>query len=83
MKENLGQSYSIIKINTETKEETTLYTYIPNLKYVDLLAQLAMCNKQDYELIYITAGWNISINKNHPKEYEEALKLAEEYKYEQ
>lgn len=81
MKENLGQSYSIIKINDDTKEITTLYSYIPNLKYADLLAQLAMCNKRDYELIYITAGWNISINKNHPEEYAEALKLAEEYKY--
>lgn len=59
----------------------TLYDHISNLKYADLLAQLSMCNKQDYELIYIYAGWNISIDKNHPEEYKEALRLAEEYKY--
>jgi len=82
MKENLGQSYSIIKINDDTKEIKNLYSHIPSLKEADLLAQLSMCNKQDYELIYITAGWNISINKNHPIEYKEALRLAEEYKYE-
>lgn len=80
MKENLGQSYSIVKFNTETKEMTGVYQFIHDLKQVDLLAQLAMCNKQNYELIYITAGWNISIDKNHPKEYGEALRLAEEHK---
>lgn len=53
MKENLGQSYSIIKINNDTKEIKNLYSHIPSLKEADLLAQLSMCNKQDYELIYI------------------------------
>lgn len=80
MKENLGQSYSIVKLNTKTKEMTGVYQFILDLKQVDLLAQSAMCNKQDHELIYITAGWNISINKNHPEEYKEALKLAEEHR---
>ena len=34
-----------------------------------------MCNKKDYEVIYITPGWNRSIGAYHPKEYEEALKF--------
>lgn len=81
MRINLGKSYSIVKLDTNTKEIKTLYDFIPNLQQADLLAQLSMCNKQDYELIYITPGWNLSIDKNHSKEYEEALKLAKEYEY--
>jgi hypothetical protein len=48
-----------------------------------LLAQLAMCQKSSInDLIYIMPGWNRSIDKNHPDEYEKALELAKEYKYE-
>ena len=85
MKENLGRIYSIVNFDTTTKEMTILYECIPDLKQADLLAQLSMCNKQDYELIYITAGWNMSINKNekYMEEYNEVLRLAEEYKAEE
>ncbi len=76
---SLGKTYSIVKLDTNTKEIKTLYDYIPNLQQADLLAQLSMCNKHDYELIYITPGWNLSIDKNHPTEYEEALRLAKKY----
>ena len=46
------------------------------------IAELAMAQKKDWELICIFPGWNRSIDKDKSriKEYEHALKLAEEYK---
>ncbi len=79
MEENLGKSYSIVKLDIDTKEMTTLYDCIPSIQQADLLAQLSMCSKKDYELIYITPGWNRNIDVYCLKEYEEVLKLAEKY----
>jgi hypothetical protein len=73
-------AYSVIKINDRLNKETCLYEYIETLEEAGLLAQLAMCNKHPWdELIYITPGWNRSIDKNCPEEYIKALQLAEKY----
>lgn len=58
-----------------------LYENIPTFEEADLLAQLAMSEKEDNELIIIMPGWNRSI-KRYPEEYERAKLLAEEYKIE-
>jgi len=71
--------YSIFKINFDTQKHTVLYDCINNIKDADLLAQLAMSNKNVNDLIFISAGWNRGI-ENNPEEYEKALELAEEYK---
>jgi hypothetical protein len=76
-------SYSVIKINDKLNKTTCLYEYIETLEEAELLAQLAMCNKHPWdELIYITPGWNKSINKNNLEEYQKSLELAEKYKSE-
>ena len=58
-----------------------LYEHISDPEDALLLAQLAMCDKDDNELIFIFPG-GINIKKNHEKLYKEALRLAEKYKYE-
>jgi 16S rRNA G966 N2-methylase RsmD len=70
--------YGIYKMNQYTGKMTNLYEFIKDLKSADLLAQLAMTNKKDYELIFISPGYNRGIYKN-PKEYKKALELAEKY----
>lgn len=85
MNENLGASYSVVKIDTSNNNDIVfLYEFIPNLKDAELLAQLAMCSKCPYELIHITPGWNKSINKEkrYLEEYNKALDLAKEYEAE-
>lgn len=71
--------YSIYKTNTNTKHDIRLYDFIEDIKEADLLAQLAMINKQDNELIIIMPGWNRGI-KDRPEEYKKALALADKYK---
>jgi hypothetical protein len=72
--------YSVHKINCDTKQKTCLYEFIEKITEADLLAQLAMCFKDDNELIYIMPGWNRGINRN-PEEYKKALELAEKYRH--
>jgi len=71
--------YSIFKINFDTNKRIVLYDCISDIKDADLLAQLAMVNKNVNDLIFISAGWNRGI-ENNPEEYNKALELAEEYK---
>ncbi len=59
-----------------------LYDCISDPEDALLLAQLAMCEKDDNELIFIFPGSNYSIDKKHEKLYKEALRLAERHKYE-
>lgn len=46
---------------------------------VELMAQLAMVNKSDYELVFILPGNNRGI-KNKPDEYKKALEISKKYK---
>lgn len=78
--EHLG--LSLCKINTDTGRKTKLYEDISTFEEARLLSQLAMSNKNDDELIYILAGWNLGI-KNFSDEYKKALELAEKYKVEE
>ena len=71
--------YSIFKINFDTNKRIVLYDCISDIKDADLLAQLAMVNKNVNDLIFISAGWNRGI-ENNLEEYNKALELAEEYK---
>jgi hypothetical protein len=73
--------YSIYKINFDIQTYTILYDCIDNIQDADLLAQLAMCNKNINELIFICAGCNRGINDNQTL-YNKALELAKEYKNE-
>lgn len=63
-------------------EERKIYTCIDTLEDAYLLAQLAMVNKEDHELIVIFPGWNIGIERNHENMYERAILLASQHKYE-
>jgi len=56
--------YSIFKINFDTNKRIILYDCISDIKEADLLAQLAMVNKDVNELIFICAGWNRGIENN-------------------
>ena len=73
---------SVQKINNRTQERVCLYKCITNFEDAYLLAELAMAQKKDWELICIFPGWNRSIDKDKSriKEYEHALNLADEYK---
>ena len=75
--------YEIFKINfDDISKRVCLYDCIYNIEEADLLAQLAMSDKNDDELIIIMPGFNRGI-KDCPNEYKKALELAEEYKYEE
>lgn len=71
--------YAIQKYNLVTKKFTHLYDFIDDIHETDLLAQLAMNEKSDNELIIIMPGENRGI-KRKPEEYQAALQLAEKYK---
>lgn len=72
--------FSVCKLNTITNTYTTLYDYIPDINDAELLSQLAMINKKDFnELIFIFPGANRDISKNE-SDYKKALELADEYK---
>lgn len=70
---------TVCKLNQVNHTHTELYNCIETMEEAELLAQLAMLDKRDDELIFIFPGWNRGINKNQ-QEYERALQLAEEYK---
>lgn len=71
--------YGVIKIDCDTNKTTYLYDCIETIEEADLLAQYAMYNKKDWEIIHITPGWNRSI-KNNLDEFEKALQLTEKYR---
>lgn len=74
-------SLSVCKMDRSNHNKyKELYENITKPEDAVLLAQLAMCDKQDHELIFIFPGYNKSINKYHRDEYTRALMLAEIYK---
>ncbi|MFC0903770.1 hypothetical protein ACFHWD_03580 [Clostridium sp. MT-14] len=74
--------YSIYKVNyINRNKKVCIYDCIDNIEEADLLAQLAMNNKKNDEIIIIVPGWNMGV-EDHPKQYEKALELAKKYKYE-
>jgi hypothetical protein len=72
---------SVVKINVDAKKYKRLYECIESFEEAELLAQLAMSDKDERELIMITPGWNRSI-RNNAEEYQKALELAKKYKIE-
>lgn len=69
-------SVSLIKSNTG--EIKRLYEDIPDFEQAELLAQLAINNKKDFnDLIVIFPGFSREIKE---EELETALRLADEYK---
>jgi hypothetical protein len=72
---------AVYKLGADRKLKERLYDGISTYEEADLLAQLAMSEKRDDELIIIMPGRNRGI-KNHPEEYERAKLLAEEYESE-
>jgi hypothetical protein len=70
---------SVCKMNLEDCNTETLYNNIPTMEEAVLLSQLAMCNKENHELIYILPGWNRGIDTRSPEEYTRALELANKY----
>lgn len=70
---------NVYVMNTNDNSYRTVYEYVETLEEVDLLAQLAMVNKRQDELVFVFPGFNRGINKNKA-EYEKALELAEKYK---
>lgn len=73
-------SLDVCKLDKDRKLCDRLYESIPTFEEADLLAQLAMSEKKDNELIIIMPGWNRGIQK-YPEYYERAKLLAEEYRY--
>ena len=74
--------HSIYKIDFDNQTHVVLYECIETMEEAEILAQFAMCNKRTEELIFITPGWNRSIDRYDPELYNRALQLAEEYKRE-
>ena len=58
-----------------------LYDCISTMEEAILLAQLAMTEKRDDELVFILPGSNLSIDRRveFQEEYEKALELAKKY----
>jgi hypothetical protein len=76
-------SLSVCKMDRRNNNKyEELYDCIEDPEDALLLAQLAMSNKRDDELIFIFPGWNRSIKTHHEEEYAKALLLAEKYKAE-
>jgi hypothetical protein len=75
---NMGLSVGKMNLEDRSKYET-LYDNIKTIEEALLLAQLAMCNKEDRELIFILPGWNRGIDTRSPEEYTRALELANNY----
>lgn len=73
-------SISVCKFDSEMRGYTVLYDCIPTIEEAELLAQLAMTEKQNNELIFIFPGWNKGIDKK-PELHNKALVLAGEYKH--
>lgn len=73
-------SMSVCKFDSEMKGYTVLYDCIPTIEDAELLAQLAMIEKRNDELIFIFPGWNRGINEK-TELYNKALVLANEYKF--
>jgi hypothetical protein len=78
-------SLSIVKIPNDRDNNPIcyehLFEFVPTYEEANLLAQLAMGEKEDHELIAIFPGYNRSIKNHHPKDYADALVLAEKYKF--
>lgn len=78
-------SLSVAKLKNSYNDRRTysyevLYDCISDPEDALLLAQLAMCEKDDNELIFIFPGVNYSIKTNHKELYKKALELAERCK---
>jgi hypothetical protein len=74
--------FSVCKFNPDKYTGYEIvYEDIKTIGEAQLLAQLAMCEKQDCELVFIFPGWNNGIDKNKEM-YKMALQLAEKYKSE-
>ena len=86
---DISHCFDVCKFKTnfyskETKRNDTyehLYDFIPTMEEAILLAQLAMADKRDDELVFILPGSNLSIDRSEEfkKEYEKALELAKKY----
>lgn len=74
---------TVIKINASKDGYVRLFDNISSLEDAHLLAQYAMTQKEDKELIAILPGWNKSIDKNNKEAYEQAKILAEKCKVEE
>ena len=72
---------AISKYNKHTNTLKRIYEDISNYEDANLLAQLAMSDKEDDELIVIMPGWNKGI-KSDKELYNKALQLAEKHKAE-
>lgn len=66
-------------LDTRDNSYKIVYDCIPTLEETELLAQLEMGKKQEYELVFAFVGYNRDIKKNE-KEYNRALQLSKEYK---
>jgi len=57
--------FSIWKVNTNTYTRVCLYDYISDINDVDLLAQLAMSQRDNQydELIYVMPGYNRALKE--------------------
>ena len=57
--------FSIWKVNTNTYTRVCLYDYLSDINDVDLLAQLAMSQRDNQydELIYVMPGYNRALKE--------------------
>lgn len=79
MKNFLSNDLAVSIFNKEEQTLNRIYEGINNYEDAAILAQLAMSNKSECELVVIMPGWNHGI-KDNKELYEKALKLAEYYK---
>lgn len=79
MKRTAMLDLSVGKVNKRTNTWQRLYEGISTFEEADLLAQLAMTEKEVDELIVIMPGWNRGI-KNYPPIHQRSMLLAEKYK---
>lgn len=76
-------SLSVCKMDSSNNNSlVALYEFITNPEEALLLAQLAMCDKKDCEIIVISPGWNMGLDKGHTDAYETALMLDRKYRVE-
>jgi hypothetical protein len=79
--DNLDLSIIKIDCNGNPIKLEHLFEGIPAYEEANLLAQFAMGEKDDNEIIAILPGRNRSIKKYYPTDYADALVLAQKYKY--
>lgn len=76
---NQGIDITIALLDKSANTYERLYEGISDFDTANLLAQFAMSNKRDDQLVFMFPGWNMRLKKD-TKLYNKAKKIAKKYR---